>query len=76
MFYPDNDPEGSTALDEDDLKVTSPHRNVRNAAMRCKWNARNQHDKKVARGVYVGLVDFKAKNGREHCQKVVKIIVP
>ncbi len=50
--------------------------NVRNAALRCKWNRDNQHGKKVARGVYFGLVDFKAFNGREHCQKVVKILIP
>ena len=35
-----------------------------------------KHGKKVARGVYFGLVDFKAQNGREHCQKVVKILIP
>ncbi len=50
--------------------------NVRNAALRCKWDRTNQHGKKVARGVYFGLVDFKAFNGREHCQKVVKILIP
>lgn len=50
--------------------------NVRNAALRCKWDRTNQHGKKVARGVYFGLVDFKAYNGREHCQKVVKILIP
>ena len=49
---------------------------MRNAALRCKWDGTNQHNKKVARGVYFGLVDFKATNGREHCQKVVKILVP
>lgn len=75
LFYPDNDPQGSEALTEAQLDSTEYH-NVRNAAMRCKWNATNQHGKKVARGVYFGLVDFKAKAGREHCQKVVKIIVP
>ena len=79
-FNPDNDPVGSHVLSDielqgDDTKApTQP--NVRNAAMRCKWNATNQHGKKVAHGVYFGLVDFKAKAGREHCQKVVKIIVP
>jgi len=50
--------------------------NIRNAALRCKWDRTNQHGRKVARGVYFGLVDFKAKNGREHCQKVVKVLVP
>ncbi len=50
--------------------------NVRNAALRCRWDRTNQHGKKVARGVYFGLVDFKAYNGREHCQKVVKILIP
>ena len=50
--------------------------NVRNAALRCRWDKTNQHGKKVARGVYFGLVDFKAQNGREHCQKVVKILIP
>ncbi|MCQ2410482.1 MAG: hypothetical protein MJ053_02985 [Elusimicrobiaceae bacterium] len=50
--------------------------NIRNAALRCKWDRTNQHGKKVARGVYFGLVDFKARMGREHCQKVVKILIP
>lgn len=49
---------------------------MRNAALRCRWDRTNQHGKKVARGVYFGLVDFKATHGREHCQKVVKILVP
>lgn len=72
-FNPDNTPDGSTKLDEAGL---SAFPNVRNAALRCKWDRTNQHGKKVARGVYFGLVDFKAQNGREHCQKVVKILVP
>lgn len=72
-FNPDNTPEGSTKLDEDGLNAFP---NIRNAALRCKWDRTNQHGKKVARGVYFGLVDFKAQNGREHCQKVVKILVP
>lgn len=55
-----------------DLAIT----NIRNAALRCKWDRTNQHGRKVARGVYFGLVDFKAQNGREHCQKVVKVLVP
>lgn len=55
-----------------DLTIT----NIRNAALRCKWDRTNQHGRKVARGVYFGLVDFKAQNGREHCQKVVKVLVP
>ncbi len=50
--------------------------NVRNAALRCFWDRTNQHGKKVARGVYFGLVDFRAQNGRQHCQKVVKILIP
>ncbi|MBQ8843730.1 MAG: hypothetical protein IJ016_05220, partial [Elusimicrobiaceae bacterium] len=50
--------------------------NVRNAALRCFWDRTNDHGKKVARGVYFGLVDFRAKNGRQHCQKVVKILIP
>lgn len=72
-FNPDNTPDGSTKLDEAGL---SAFPNIRNAALRCKWDRTNQHGKKVARGVYFGLVDFKAQNGREHCQKVVKILVP
>ena len=51
-------------------------KNVRNAALRCFWDRTNDHGKKVARGVYFGLVDFKAQNGRQHCQKVVKILIP
>ena len=50
--------------------------NIRNAALRCRWDKTNQHGKKVARGVYFGLVDFKAQMGREHCQKVVKVLIP
>ena len=73
QFNPDNTPDGSTQMDEDDLAAFP---NIRNAALRCRWDRTNQHGKKVARGVYFGLVDFKAQNGREHCQKVVKILVP
>ena len=51
-------------------------KNVRNAALRCFWDRTNDHGKKVARGVYFGLVDFRATNGRQHCQKVVKILIP
>lgn len=73
-FQPDNNvSETRVPLDANgDLAID----NVRNAALRCKWDANNQHGKKVARGVYFGLVDFKAFNGREHCQKVVKILIP
>ena len=67
-FSPDNNISGTVADDS--------FANVRNAALRCRWDKTNQHGKKVARGVYFGLVDFKAQNGREHCQKVVKILVP
>ena len=49
---------------------------LRNAALRCFWDKTNDHGKKVARGVYFGLVDFRAQNGRQHCQKVVKILIP
>lgn len=72
-FNPDNTPDGSVKLDKDGLDSFP---NIRNAALRCKWDRTNQHGKKVARGVYFGLVDFRAQNGREHCQKVVKILVP
>ena len=72
-FQPDNNI-STTRLTEDELGGAL--RNVRNAALRCKWDRTNQHGKKVARGVYFGLVDFKAYNGREHCQKVVKILIP
>ena len=50
--------------------------NVRNAALRCFWDKTNDHGKRVARGVYFGLVDFRAQSGRQHCQKVVKILIP
>ena len=73
QFNPDNTPEGATQMTGDDLAAFP---NVRNAALRCRWDRTNQHGKKVARGVYFGLVDFRAQNGREHCQKVVKILVP
>lgn len=72
-FNPDNIPTGSSKLDETGL---TGFPNVRNAALRCRWDRTNQHGRKVARGVYFGLVDFKAQNGREHCQKVVKVLVP
>ena len=68
-FNPDNNISREVA----DLTVFPSQRN---AALRCRWDRTNQHGKKVARGVYFGLVDFKAKNGREHCQKVVKVLVP
>ena len=68
-FRPDNNISG-TALADDSIP------NVRNAALRCVWDKTNQHGKQVAHGVYFGLVDFKAQNGREHCQKVVKILIP
>ena len=68
-FSPDNNISG-TALADDSIP------NVRNAALRCVWDKTNQHGKQVAHGVYFGLVDFKAQNGREHCQKVVKILIP
>ena len=73
QFNPDNTPAGSTEMNAEDLAAFP---NVRNAALRCRWDRTNQHGKKVARGVYFGLIDFKAQNGREHCQKVVKILVP
>ena len=72
-FNPDNTPANSSPMDATALQDFP---NVRNAAMRCRWDRTNQHGKKVARGVYFGLVDFKAKMGREHCQKVVKILIP
>ena len=68
-FRPDNNISGTT-LEDDSIP------NVRNAALRCVWDKTNQHGKQVAHGVYFGLVDFKAQNGREHCQKVVKILIP
>ena len=73
QFNPDNTPEGATQMTGDDLAAFP---NLRNAALRCRWDRTNQHGRKVARGVYFGLVDFRAQNGREHCQKVVKILVP
>ena len=68
-FQPDNNPAGAT-------QVTTVDAGQRNAALRCKWNRTNQHGKRVAHGVYFGLVDFKAQMGREHCQKVVKVLIP
>ena len=75
-FQPDNNV-STTRLTPDELDPhTGSFYNIRNAALRCRWDRTNQHGKKVARGVYFGLVDFKAYNGREHCQKVVKILIP
>ena len=70
---PDNAPKGATPMTEAEYRV---HRSVRNAALRCFWDKTNDHGKRVARGVYFGLVDFRAQNGRQHCQKVVKILIP
>ena len=72
-FNPDNTPDGSSVMTPQQL---ADYPNVRNAALRCRWDRTNQHGKKVARGVYFGLVDFKARMGREHCQKVVKVLIP
>lgn len=72
-FNPDNTPDGSSVMTAQQL---ADYPNVRNAALRCRWDRTNQHGKKVARGVYFGLVDFKARMGREHCQKVVKVLIP
>lgn len=71
-FSPDNNI-SSTSVTE---AIEQDFPTIRNAALRCKWDKTNQHGKKVARGVYFGLVDFKAQNGREHCQKVLKILIP
>ena len=68
-FQPDNNV-STTVVNLNDFE------NIRNAALRCRWDRTNQHGKKVARGVYFGLVDFKARMGREHCQKVVKVLIP
>ena len=59
-----------------DTTYTGHMRSLRNAALRCFWDKTNDHGKRVARGVYFGLVDFRAQNGRQHCQKVVKILIP
>ncbi len=75
-FQPDNNVSTNRLTPEQLDPKTGSFYNVRNAALRCKWDRTNQHGKKVARGVYFGLVDFKAYNGREHCQKVVKILIP
>ncbi len=75
-FQPDNNVSTTRLTPEQLDPVTGGFNNVRNAALRCKWDRTNQHGKKVARGVYFGLIDFKAYNGREHCQKVVKILIP
>ena len=73
-FQPDNNVSNTpVAVDPDGNLVIN---NIRNAALRCKWDRTNQSGRKVARGVYFGLVDFKAQNGREHCQKVVKVLIP
>lgn len=60
----------------DSTQYTGNMPTLRNAALRCFWDKTNDHRKKVARGVYFGLVDFRAQNGRQHCQKVVKILIP
>ncbi len=75
-FKPDNNVSSTRLTPEELDPQTGAFQNIRNAALRCKWDRTNQHGKKVARGVYFGLVDFRAYNGREHCQKVVKILIP
>ena len=72
-IQPDNNPVGSHIMTPAELAA---HPSIRNAALRCFWDRTNDHGKKVARGVYFGLVDFRAQNGRQHCQKVVKILIP
>lgn len=70
---PDNTPKGAQAMT---TEQRAQYKSLRNAALRCFWDKKNDHGKRVARGVYFGLVDFRAKNGRQHCQKVVKILIP
>ncbi len=72
----DLSPDNNVSTTVYDPTVPGNMPNVRNAALRCFWDRTNQHGKKVARGVYFGLVDFRAQNGRQHCQKVVKILIP
>ena len=72
---PDNNI-SETVYDDAMAKKLGVRRSLRNAALRCFWDKTNDHGKKVARGVYFGLVDFRAQNGRQHCQKVVKILIP
>ncbi|MGB2579818.1 flagellar hook assembly protein FlgD [Elusimicrobium simillimum] len=62
---------------KDATKQTDDFTNLRNAALRCEWDKKNDHGKTVARGVYLALIDFKATGGgKEYCQKVVKILIP
>ena len=83
-FSPDNtlhNTKGNETLntgvfDDTQAAIAGAHRSVRNAALRCFWDKKNDHGKTVARGVYFGLVDFRAQNGRQHCQKVVRILIP
>ncbi len=72
---PDNNI-SETVYDDAMAKSLGVRRSLRNAALRCFWDKTNDHGKRVARGVYFGLVDFRAQNGRQHCQKVVKILIP
>lgn len=71
---------GSLDVKPDNTVSNTPYNGdmptLRNAALRCFWDKTNDHGKKVARGVYFGLVDFRAQSGRQHCQKVVKILIP
>lgn len=49
----------------------------RNADIKCTWDKKNDAGRTVARGVYFAIVDFKAtRGGNEHCQKVLKILIP
>ncbi|ACC98763.1 hypothetical protein Emin_1213 [Elusimicrobium minutum Pei191] len=69
-IQPDNGAQGGTA-------PTGDFTNLRNAELRCEWDKKNDHGRTVARGVYFGLVEFKATGGgKEHCQRVVKILIP
>lgn len=57
--------------------VTSSDINIRNAELKCTWDKKNDAGKKVARGVYFAIADFKGtQGGAEHCQKVMKILIP
>ncbi|WP_424246073.1 flagellar hook assembly protein FlgD [Elusimicrobium posterum] len=71
-IMPDNAAKGATAS----TSITDGYTN-RNPDIVCEWDKKNDHGKTVARGVYLALVDFQATGGgKEHCQKVVKILIP
>ena len=56
------------------LNSNSPGRNF---ALRCKWNLKNNSNRKVARGLYYAIMTLEPTRGNaKKSQKVIKILIP